>query len=502
MAFFSDFADRITAMRDLVGDPVEAEELPARVEALDGEAVIALLRHANEIVQTAEQVSLVAAGVIARRSARETGQSGLAQSHGHRNATSLIQDVTGSSRADAARHGRVGEALLTDDHGATGERATPDDETAGAGPERSVENGATSGPGRWDDVLRTALFRRAITNQQHDAIRRGLGEPPTPDDATAVVAESAREAWAVAGEQLISEAAHRTLEELRIAARTIRDRLDPDGAEARFLKRHEARSFRLWTDIDGAHHASAVLDDEGFLWLKTITDTALRPRRGGPHFVDTEEAARAAALTDDARSNDQLAYDLIMDVLRAGALADADAVFGARQPGVRLVQHVDADGRAIGPALAEDGLWSLPASTTAQHICDSGSTRLILDGDGNPLDVGREHRLFTAKQRVALAIRDGGCRWTGCDRPASYCEAHHIDTYSEGGRTDIDRGILLCRFHHMQLHHGQWRITREEKRDFVLRHRSGERTLLPRRTTPRYAWAGIDPPPKRFRTAG
>lgn len=307
-----------------------------------------------------------------------------------------------------------------------------------------------------------------------------MTEPPSPGGATDTVLLGFREAWTVAADQLVEEAAHRTLEELRAAARTIRDQLDPEGA-------------------DGKHHASAVLDDEGFLWLKTITDTALRPRRGGPRFVDAEEQTRATELADDPRTNDQLAYDLVIDLLRAGSLADAKTVFGTRQAGVRIVQQIDAEGRASGPALSEDGLQAFPTTFAAQSACNSGSRRLTVDQRGNPLDVGLEQRLFTPKQRIALSIRDGGCRWKNCDRPSSYCEAHHIDPYSEGGRTDIDRGILLCRFHHMQLHHGQWRILREGKGDFILRHRSGEEHVLKPRLALTYAWSGVDPPPMRLR---
>lgn len=506
MAFFTDITDRISATRDLVGDCVEADELPARVGALEDESVISLLRQANEIVQAVEQLSLVASGVIARRSRRDAGHSGLAQSNGHRNATSLIQDVTGTSRADAARQGRVGESLLDseDDRPISGDDSAPEE---GSGPEEAPtsEDAHASGgqkphaSDRWDEPLRTALFGRIITQQQHDAIRRGLGEPPSPEGASDAVIVDFREAWRVAAEQLVAEAAHRTLEELGTAARTIRDQLDPDGAEARFLARYEARLFRLWKDADGQGRASMAFDDEDYLWLTTVRDAALRPRRGGPRFVDSEEQQRAAALVDDPRTNDQLTYDLMMDMLRAGTLADAETVFGTRQAGVRLVQHVDADGNAQGPALSEDGLTAMPADVASRRICETGSVTVTIDSRGNPLDVGREHRLFTPRQRIALAIRDGGCRWKGCDRPASYCEAHHIDPYSEGGRTDLDRGILLCRFHHMQLHHGDWRITRRGQSDFFLRHRSDEEHELKPRLALTYAWAGIDPPPRRFR---
>jgi hypothetical protein len=75
--------------------------------------------------------------------------------------------------------------------------------------------------------------------------------------------------------------------------------------------------------------------------------------------------------------------------------------------------------------------------------------------------VGREQRLFTARQRIALAARDGGCRWPGCDRPPSWTEAHHIRHWKrDHGPTDIVNGILLCRHHHLLLHDNGWEITR------------------------------------------
>lgn len=380
---------------------------------------------------------------------------------------------------------------------------------------------ATTAPPRLPGISRCATHceTAALTSAQFDAIRRGLGEPPVvgsgeevdagETDADEADAETraqaqreARAAWAQAAENLADGAAERTVEELWQQARTIRDLLDPEGAHARFMERFEKRSFRMFRGQDGQKRASVVLDDEGDLFIETMMAAALRPRRGGPRFVDADEKERAKSLADDPRTNDQLAYDLILDVLRAGALADAENVFGTRQAGVRLVQVVDVDGNGAPVAHSEDHLVSVPGAVAEQRICDSGFVQVSVDSCGNPLDVGREQRLFTPKQRVALAIRDGGCRWKGCDRPASYCEAHHIDEWGrDEGRTDIDRGILLCRYHHMTLHHGKWWITRREKDDFVLHHPSGESITLRARTVLSYAFGGIDPPPKRFRPA-
>jgi hypothetical protein len=102
--------------------------------------------------------------------------------------------------------------------------------------------------------------------------------------------------------------------------------------------------------------------------------------------------------------------------------------------------------------------------------------------------------LFSARQRVALAIRDGGCLFPGFERPASYAEAHHIDLYSQGGCTDLDRGVLLCRFHHMLIHDNGWRITRDGKGAFVLHRPPGEGDPIVLTSKAAWKWAW-DPPP-------
>ncbi len=461
-----------------------ASDVQAAIEGLDDAGAVAVLREAGEVGRLVEQVQVICAGVIARRSTRDAGHAGLAQARGHRSAASLVQELGGMTKGEAARQVRVGEALL--------EEAPVESVEDGTDPAPEVSAQGEPVVRDWRQVLRDSLRSGAITSAQFDAIRRGLGDP----------SEGAEDAWAQAAGQLIDEAGRRTVEELAAAARTIRDLLDPDGAEARFLARYEKRAFRTWFDPDGMRRASIAFDDEGGAYLDTIFAAALRPRRGGPRFVDPAEKASAADLAADPRTNDQLSYDLLLDLLRTGALADPAAVFGTRQAGLRLVQIVDPTDTPNRVAVTEDGLTALPAAVTERRICDTGTIPVTVDACGNPLDVGRESRLFTPKQRIALAIRDGGCRWTGCDRPASYCEAHHIDEWArDDGRTDIDRGILLCRFHHMQLHHGRWHITRHRKDDFVLHHPDGQRSVLHPRLPLRYAWGDIDPPPKRIHPA-
>lgn len=505
MAIFSELDQLVTALRGLLGEDAEACALATRMTGLDDDSLLAAIADAGAVMRCAERIAIVGAGVVAARSTRDRGHTGLAQSRGHRSSAGLVQDLTGSSRAEAQKQTRLGGALLEqaeheavgDENQSTEDESLPDDIPLDRGEASDVgaqEPANPQPPLPWHAPLSAALLNGALSSAQHDAILRGLGEPPDNSAAT-------RDAWTLAAEQLILETQERTPEELGGAARMIRDRLDPEGAARRYAERYERRSFRMYTDADGRRHANIAFEDEGAAWMQTIIDSALRPRRGGPRFVDSTERSRAEELTADPRTNEQLAYDLIMDVLRAGALADAESVFGTRQAGLRVVQVAREGDHGSSPAHTEDGLVMLPGWVADQHACNAGSVTISVDSCGNPLDVGREQRLFTPKQRIALAIRDGGCRWRGCDRPASYCEAHHIDHFAEGGRTDVDRGILLCRFHHMALHHGRWRITRDGLGDFQLAHPGGEAVPLRPRIALTYAWAGIDPPPKRFRPA-
>jgi Domain of unknown function (DUF222)/HNH endonuclease len=78
-----------------------------------------------------------------------------------------------------------------------------------------------------------------------------------------------------------------------------------------------------------------------------------------------------------------------------------------------------------------------------------------------PLDVGRASRVVQPAQRTALAVRDGGCVFPDCARPLSWCEAHHLVHWLDGGPTDLANLILVCRAHHRAVHEGGWRLHRD-----------------------------------------
>ncbi|MBP1158453.1 MULTISPECIES: HNH endonuclease signature motif containing protein [unclassified Rhodococcus (in: high G+C Gram-positive bacteria)] len=90
--------------------------------------------------------------------------------------------------------------------------------------------------------------------------------------------------------------------------------------------------------------------------------------------------------------------------------------------------------------------------------CDASITPIVMDDDGNPLDVGRTTRTIPRRLRRALDARDCGCAFPGCGRPAAWTDGHHIHHWSNGGETKLSNLVLLCRFHHTLIHKGDWQV--------------------------------------------
>jgi hypothetical protein len=83
------------------------------------------------------------------------------------------------------------------------------------------------------------------------------------------------------------------------------------------------------------------------------------------------------------------------------------------------------------------------------------------------LEVGRATRVVAPAQHTALTVRDGGCRFPGCDRPVAWCEGHHLRHWLHGGATDLGNLVLVCRGHHHAVHEGGWRLHRHADGTFT-----------------------------------
>ena len=100
----------------------------------------------------------------------------------------------------------------------------------------------------------------------------------------------------------------------------------------------------------------------------------------------------------------------------------------------------------------------LDLQTARRIACDAALVAVLEHvGEGEPLRLGRKTRTISAAQRRALRIRDGGCQFPGCHR-LRFLEAHHAQQWSHLGPTDLENLVLVCRFHHMLVHEGGYRV--------------------------------------------
>jgi len=93
--------------------------------------------------------------------------------------------------------------------------------------------------------------------------------------------------------------------------------------------------------------------------------------------------------------------------------------------------------------------------------CDCSITRILMK-DSVVIDVGRAERVISGPRRRALIARDQHCQWTGCDRPASWCDGHHLKHWIHGGGGEIENQLLLCGRHHWKVHEGGWQLIKTE----------------------------------------
>jgi hypothetical protein len=77
----------------------------------------------------------------------------------------------------------------------------------------------------------------------------------------------------------------------------------------------------------------------------------------------------------------------------------------------------------------------------------SALVRLVMDADGQVLDMGRKVRLANRAQRRAVFARYATCWVDGCPLPATVCQIDHADNWSEDGMTDLRMLGPACQFH-------------------------------------------------------
>jgi hypothetical protein len=395
--------------------------LPADVasyRAADEATILEVTRLFADAQRLLGTAGALIAGEVAHRSTVERGSAGLAQRTGFRTPEEFIRATTRSTKRDAVTVVNAGRLV----HEAA---------TAGQVDPLTGEILLPSRP--WLASVAAGLSAGRLSAAAVDAIASGLG---APNSAVSV------EQLALATEQLAGEAATLDPDRLYRRARQLRDELDQTGITLREEERRAARSARLTQKPDGGGVLVWQMDPETFAAVQEVCDRATSPRRGGPRFVNAADQALAETITADSRTTDQYLSDAILELLRLGAGSSPRFLLGSGAPVVRVtVTKRTLDARhGFGRIEGQPGPVSI--ETVERLACSGDTVEAGFSSDGQPLDVGREQRFYTRPQRIALALRDGGCRWPGCERPPSWTEAHHTKYWTrDRGKTDIADGM-------------------------------------------------------------
>ena len=312
----------------------------------------------------------------------------------------------------------------------------------------------------WLAPVTQALANHTLSVESADAIRAGLGSPNS----------------AITEEQLLNAAtqlceAGRTLgpDELRIAAQQFRDELDLDGVALREEERRAKRSLRLFAQPDGTTKLVWIMDTETAAIVREVYDRATSPKRGGVRFIDPQQKAIADQIIVDTRTPEQLASDAFAELLGLGTATNPNFMLGSGAPVIRVTTTRRAIETGVGLVRVEGQTAPISMRSLERLACSGIVKPILFDENLLALDLGREQRLYNARQREALAVKWGGCAAPGCDRPPSWCEAHHIVFWArDKGKTDIADGILLCKHHHLLFHNNGWEIERNAVGEYWL----------------------------------
>ena len=406
----------LTGLREAMSTLGEAWAGAGEAGDLSRAQLIAVSDAMGALQRRVDAMHVELASRLAYESRPELWSESLAKQQGFRTPAALIAAVTGISTGDAVRLVKVGEATAP----------------------RADLLGARL-PARYP-LVREAL-RAGVLGAQAAAMIIGML------DRCRVAAGVERVAEA---ERMLTEAAvGLALDHVRRLVVRVEAWLDPDGVEPKEEERRGKRALTMF-ERGGMLHLNARLDAE-------TAAPIVAAIRG---FVTAAFAARQDAPDTDAPDADRRTVPMIQ--------ADALAVFCAhvlgcekRVPvaGATVIIRMRVEDLEAGTGSATvDGLDQPVSIGAARRMAAGGGIiPCVLGADSEVLDWGREKRLFTRAQRLALVERDGGCAM--CGLPPEMTKAHHIRWWKrDHGPTDLSNGVLLCETCHHRIHDNGWDI--------------------------------------------
>ena len=326
----------------------------------------------------------------------------------------------------------------------------------------AVASGASS-TGAWlADRLRMPVpAARALVGQAAalDAapqpLREALAAGAVSVEQAKVIADAVAALPASLGPQIVTQAATSLIGSaaqfdpitLRRLGQRVLDTIAPqiaEEADRKALEREERRAYQnryltITAAGDGGSRLFGYLDAEGTAIVRAVLDPLTMPRQG------------------DERTAGQRRADALVEALNLALHTGQLPEHGGDRPQLVVTVAMEPLTKALAAGQLDSGERLTPEAVR-RLACDAQILPAVLGGKGQPLDLGRQRRLVNGALRRALVIRDRGCAFPGCERPARWCEGHHVIHWNRGGRTQPGNCVLLCRHHHRVIHQGGWQV--------------------------------------------
>jgi len=290
------------------------------------------------------------------------------------------------------------------------------------------------------------LVRAARLAHDHDRTGKALAAGDVTSAHVDVLARATRhreDLYAEHEDTLVDAASELPPESFRHAARQWRCLADDARASKDAAKSSERNRLHCSATFGGTVVGDFELDADGGATVLAALEARDHPDPARPRSQRYGDALVEIMAESLDRENRGGRAPRTVDVV-----IDIDTLAGT-PPADLATARCDLD--RVGPIAPE---------IARRLACDAAVGRVVTRGRSEILDLGRRTRVVSRAQRRALARRDGGCGFPGCDRPHWWCDAHHIVHWLFGGRTDLINLVLLCRRHHVLCHEGGWQLRR------------------------------------------
>ena len=299
----------------------------------------------------------------------------------------------------------------------------------------------------------TAALRAGDISQSHAAVIARTAETAGPT--------LARELESV----LLEAAADADPGRLRMFAKQQLGVIRPTSLLEDAQRLFESRYLRCSRMENGCIALDGIFDPENGALLETALNTVMGPRRRGDHRSEIQRRADAAA-------------HIFTRFLDGGA--NRPGKVHAMRPHIIITADLSALKRIEGAPPARLGNGEpIPHETLLRNLCDSVISMVATDAEGNPLAATAETRTIPPSVRRAVSTRSATCEIRGCERPAAWCDGHHMQWVTHGGKTSSATIRNVCAPHHRLHHEGGWGLKRADDGKLDLVRPQAARSLDP-----------------------